>query len=228
VDQSDKPHIIITGDGSPSLQIDSIDETYHSIHGALSESTHVFIQAGLEYVLTNKSQLHILEVGLGTALNAALTADYSISHPIEIEYTGLENHPLSEERILELKENWNGHQTISEWQQKILLASWNTSIGLSDRFILNKYSISIQDISLLPNSIDLVYYDAFAPRVQPEMWTLEIFQKLFLALKPNGILVTYCAKGQVRRDLQSAGFFVERLFGPPPKREMLRGVKTKL
>jgi tRNA U34 5-methylaminomethyl-2-thiouridine-forming methyltransferase MnmC len=225
VNSSDKPHIIVTGDGSPSLQIDSVDETYHSRHGALTESVHVFIKAGLEEVVKQKSAISILEVGLGTALNAALTAQYGHLHSLRIHYTALETHPISEESIIALHENWQEHRDLSAWQQKILLAAWNNSGSVSEVLTLHKINTSIQEISLEEKIYDLVYYDAFAPRVQPEMWTTEIFDKLFYALKPNGILVTYCAKGQVRRDLQSVGFTVERMEGPPFKREMLRAVR---
>jgi tRNA U34 5-methylaminomethyl-2-thiouridine-forming methyltransferase MnmC len=225
VNTSDKPHIIVTGDGSPSLQIDSVDETYHSRHGALTESIHVFIKAGLVEVAKEKSEISILEVGLGTALNAALTADFSKTHSIRIHYTALETHPVSEESIQQLKENWLGHETLSEWQQLILTASWENEVAISNLITLQKIRLSVQDVSFPDQTFDLVYYDAFAPRVQPEMWTMEIFKKLYLSLKPGGILVTYCAKGQVRRDLQGAGFKVERLEGPPHKREMLRALR---
>lgn len=223
---SDKPHIIVTGDGSPSLQIDSVDETYHSRHGALTESIHVFIKAGLAEVAKEKSEISILEVGLGTALNAALTADYSKTHSIRIHYTALETHPVSEESIQHLKENWVGHEALSEWQQLMLTASWEKEVAISNFFTLQKIPLSVQDVSFPDQTFDLVYYDAFAPRVQPEMWTPEIFKKLYSALKPGGMLVTYCAKGQVRRDLLASGFSVERLEGPPHKREMLRAKRS--
>lgn len=220
------PKIIKTSDGSHSLYREDLDENYHSIHGAINEANHVFIKNGLEFVAENKSEISIFEMGFGTGLNALVTRNYALKNNLIISYTSVENHPLS----YDLCEKLNYDKKIisnnlNSFYESLHLSKWNSSIELEKDFFLHKIEGEIESINLA-KKYDLIYFDAFGPRAQSDMWTIEIFQKLFNALNTNGVFVTYCAKGQVRRDLESVGFKIERLPGPPGKREMLRGIKT--
>jgi tRNA U34 5-methylaminomethyl-2-thiouridine-forming methyltransferase MnmC len=220
-----QPEIITTADGSHSLYISSLDETYHSRHGALQESKYVFIEQGLKQL--HLSSLSILEVGFGTGLNALLTAQYALEHQVEIVYHSLETFPLEKQ----LMETIADDATIGAGNRLLFLslheATWNQEVRINPFFTLKKINSSLQLYSPLTEKYDLIYYDAFGPRAQPEMWHAELFQKIASFTKENGIFVTYCAKGQVRRDLIAAGFTMTRLPGPPGKREMMRGMKSE-
>lgn len=224
-DHNNSPEIIITGDGSHSLYLAELDETYHSRHGAAQESQYVFIDKGLAAYESKDRSIKILEVGFGTGLNALLTWDYAKQNQVEVEFHTLETHPLDEDLMKRYAEGLGW--TEFRWNQFLALHSseWNVMSALDDYFSLKKYHTSIQEFAGDENSFDLVYYDAFGPRAQPEMWDKLIFLHLFRLLRNNGLFVTYCAKGQVRRDLAEVGFQMERLPGPPGKREMLRGQK---
>ena len=216
-----KREIILTGDGSPTIYLPDLDEHYHSIHGAIQESQHVFIQNGL-HEFRNQKNISILEIGLGSCLNALLTAiagkenNGSIIH-----YTGIEAFPLTEleQDKMNYAQNF-ANSTALEIQKAINQATWNTTINIHSSFILTKVIGKVQEIELKPEEFDIVYFDAFGPRAQAEMWTKELFSKLFKTLKNNGLFVTYCAKGQVKRDLIAVGFEVENRPGPPGKREI--------
>lgn len=216
--------LIITEDGSSSIAIPELSVTYHSIHGAIQESMHVFIETGLNYVInqsTNKS-ISILEMGFGTGLNALLTAMEAEKIEIKIHYISLEKFPISIEEAEKL--NYSqllGHE---ELFQKIYDCNWNEDVNISDHFVLHKENVDLIDYSS-SQQFNLIYYDAFAPSAQPELWTKGVFEKLFGLLKPNGVLVTYCSKGDVRRAMMAAGFDVKKLPGPPGKREILRAIK---
>lgn len=210
---------IETADGSSSLYREDIDETYHSRHGALQEALHVFIDAGLKKVAASKKEITILEVGFGTGLNCLLTAIEAKKLSLKINYLTLETIPLSKEIISGL----TYQQLNPEIYSKIHDVEWEKSVEVSPDFFLTKKKLPVQKIDLTSSSVDLIYYDAFGPRAQPEMWTPQVFRLLQKILKLKGIFVTYCAKGQVRRDLEAAGLTMERLAGPPGKREMLRG-----
>ncbi|MFM9983797.1 MAG: tRNA (5-methylaminomethyl-2-thiouridine)(34)-methyltransferase MnmD [Flavobacteriales bacterium] len=216
--------LITTGDGSSSLLNVSLGETYHSRHGALRESMHVFIESGLHQLPMEKEFISILEIGFGTGLNAWLTMLANGTLAKQITYTALETNPLD----LSVISNLNyAHESSDSDRAKFLQlheADWNTLVALDGEFGLHKIQISLQEFDA-ERTFDLIYFDAFGPPVQPEMWTIELFQKLFAVSNPGAVLVTYCAKGQVRRDLQTAGWEVERLPGPPGKREMLRALK---
>jgi tRNA U34 5-methylaminomethyl-2-thiouridine-forming methyltransferase MnmC len=218
-----QPEIITTADGSHSLYNSTIDETYHSRHGALQESKYVFIEQGLKQV--DKDDLHLLEVGFGTGLNALLTAIYAREHKVKITYHSLETLPLN----MELMQSIAVENTIGEGNQDLFLslheAAWDEEVAIHDFFILKKIKSSLQDFDAQTNKYDLIYYDAFGPRAQPEMWEAPLFNKIASFTNENGVFVTYCAKGQVRRDLVAAGFDMTRLPGPPGKREMMRGIK---
>lgn len=211
--------IITTEDGSHSLFRKDLNETYHSRHGAVQESIHVFIRNGLD-LLKDLPVLKILEVGFGTGLNAWLTLDQQRLSKQQTHYTSLETLPLSHEIYSEL----TYAEKDTELFQTLHTSPWETEVAITENFHLLKKKISIQEFAG-EEKFDLIYYDAFGPPTQPEMWTADIFTKLAAMMKTGAILVTYCAKGQVRRDMESAGLHVERLQGPPGKREMLRAIK---
>ena len=221
-----KRTVITTSDGSKTIQIEDWNEQYHSIHGAIQESQHVFIKMGLHHFLNrnNPKDLTILEIGFGTGLNAFLTALESDKQGVKIHYEGVEAYPVLTEELSQL----NYASQIAPNKQTLFDAlhevSWGELHPITSLFSLKKRQQFFSDISD-NNSFDLIYFDAFGPRVQPELWTVSIFISMFNALKNKGVLVTYSAKGSVRRALQTAGFVVERLEGPPGKREMLRATK---
>lgn len=216
--------IIITKDGSHSIQIPALNLTYHSVHGAIQESNHVFVEAGLNFVIkSNVSSVRIFEMGLGTGLNAFLTAIEAEKQKIEIDYTVVEKSPVSVQQVKAL--NYPHILKHTKWFHHIHNSLWDEPVNINKYFILHKTQTDLFDFSSF-DFFNLVYYDAFAPDAQPELWTKEIFEKLFRLLEPNGVLVTYCSKGDVRRGFKAAGFMVEKLPGPPGKREMLRAIKV--
>ena len=209
--------VILTGDGTPTLRNLRLGETYHSRHGAKQESLHVFIHSGLKLVL--KESVHVLEVGFGTGLNTTLTL---LQSDKTIHYTAIEPYPVSPKLLSEL--NYFLDTGDHHLHLKVIHAEFNETTRITPNFHLTKQRIGLQDFNV-EEKFDVVYFDAFAPMVQPEMWTKDVFTRLFKCMNTNGILVTYCAKGQVRRDMIAAGFKVERIAGPPGKREMLRAIK---
>ena len=214
-----KKELILTKDGSHSLYVPQLNETYHSVHGSVAESLHVFIKNGLNY--NTKVKLNILEIGFGTGLNTLLTLLHSDEK--QIYYTGLEPYPISEEIFSKL----NFSELVDTDKEIFLnlhLSEWEKDIKLSDRFTLHKSKNKLQEFEG-KNKFDVIYFDAFAPEKQEEMWTEDVFKKCYNLLKKDGYLVTYCAKGVVKRTLRSAGFIVESLEGPPRKREMIRANK---
>lgn len=218
-----KREIIITNDGSTSIYIPEMDETYHSIHGAIQEAKHVFIENGLR--LFSKPELKVFEVGFGTGLNAFLSAQYSEENHILINYHSIEAFPVE----VELINNLNYSDLIkynTDIFNSIQSADWEVESAISKTFFLKKIEAKMQDFEMENNRFDIVFFDAFGPRAQSEMWAIDILQKMYDCLVPNGKIVTYCAQGQFKRDLKSIGFIVENLPGPPGKREMT--VATKL
>lgn len=214
--------IIITADGSSTIQLSEWDEQYHSKHGAIQEAKHVFIKMGLTPFF-NHRKIALLEIGFGTGLNALLTQQEAESNNLEVVYEAIEAYPVSEEELLHI--NFSEQLKISQpIFNKLHQAKWEVKRQLTPHFHLKKRKQFINEIQDL-NTFDLIYFDAFGPRVQPELWTALIFLKMFNALKSGGVLVTYSAKGAVRRAMLSVGFTVERLQGPPGKREMLRATK---
>ncbi len=215
--------IIITGDGSKTIQIKEWNEQYHSKHGAIQEAYHVFIKNGLD-LFQNRS-ISILEIGFGTGLNAFITLLEAPKRRLKIDYVGIEAYPVIEDEIKELNYIVELDALLHRSDfEKLHSCPWEkTSVITPDFSILKEQ----KDFREIHNSeqFDLIYFDAFGARVQPELWTEQIFSKMFEALKKNGILVTYAAKGSVRRAMLEVGFEVERLPGPPGKREMLRARK---
>lgn len=219
-----KRQLITTSDGSHSLYQIDLDETYHSRHGAIQEAYHVFIKNGLDFI--SKKKLSILEIGLGTGLNCLISLLESEKHDLTVDYTGIEAYPISLEEMSLL--NYLDELKAPLFKKEFDLiheSEWEREIKITDNFSLVKRNQKFQEISD-KNRYNLIFFDAFGARVQPELWTEEIFQKMYDALLPNGVLVTYAAKGSVRRAMLSVGFSIERLPGPPGKREMLRGIKS--
>lgn len=218
-----KREIIITADGSTTIHIPEWNEQYHSKHGAIQEAYHVFIMNGLS--LFNNQDISVLEIGFGTGLNCFITFLESNAYNLNVDYTGVEAYPISDKEVEVLN-----YVSELEADEKIFIfeemhkISWNVKHELSSNFHLIKQQKLFEDINE-ENRFDLIYFDAFGARVQPELWTEEVFEKMYISLKEGGVLVTYSAKGSVRRAMQTVGFIVERLEGPPGKREMLRAIK---
>lgn len=215
--------IIITSDGSTTIHLPSWNEQYHSKHGAIQEAYHVFLHSG--FFKIDRSSISILEIGFGTGLNAFITFLESRKRNKKVKYVGVEAYPISSDEVQKLNYvselNAKANQTIFEVMHQ---TPWDEEYELSKDFHLFKRKQFFQEINDVA-AFDLIYFDAFGAQNQPELWTEEIFEKMFQAIRPDGILVTYCAKGSVRRAMQSVGFMVERLPGPPGKREMLRATK---
>lgn len=226
-----KREIIVTADGSKTIYLPDWNEHYHSKHGAVQEAQHVFIKHGFQHWIEWRSELDsesknkpisILEIGFGTGLNAFLTVLEANKSRVGIYYTGVEAFPVPNKEWELL--NYTTSEEEMEIFRQLHKASWEKQAKLFENFWLCKQKkefSKIDDIELY----DLIYFDAFGVRVQPELWTEAIFKKMYQALKPNGVLVTYAAAGSVRRAMQASGFQVEKLPGPPGKREMLRAFK---
>ncbi|KJD35722.1 SAM-dependent methyltransferase [Tamlana sedimentorum] len=243
-----KREIIITADGSTTIHIPEWNEQYHSKHGAIQEAYHVFIKHGLNFFYdeychselvseshpedvtpvieaskNENNSLSILEIGFGTGLNAFITLFEAEKLNLKIDYCGVEGYPIA----LNEAEKLNYAAEINESDKifkEIHNVSWEVAHDITPQFSLTKqekFFDTIED----ENVFNIIYFDAFGARVQPELWTEAIFQKMYKALKENGVLVTYAAKGSVRRAMQAVGFLVEKLPGPPGKREMLRATK---
>ena len=220
------PFLVPTADGSLTLFQPEVGEHYHSKHGALQESKHVFLESGLGYFLAKNPQpsVHILEVGLGTGLNFLLTADYAAKHSVQLEYTAIEAYPLSETLLAETgynqfveKDIWQGF--LANYQQAfsspfVICSGINLKVG---KCLLADFTMEGQ--------VDVIYFDAFAAIHQPEMWTTEALEKVCRYLKPGGVFVTYAITGNLKRSMKSLGFGIEKAPGAPGKREMLRAVK---
>lgn len=212
-----------TADGSQTLFVPELNEHYHSVKGALTESEHIFIQMGLKH--SSVEAPHVLEIGFGTGLNAFLTLLTADTDQRNIHYTTLERYPVTPALIEQLTYPELICPERKDDFQALHQAAWNTDVQLTPYFTLHKVETDFTSYTF-PATYDVIYFDAFAPEKQPEMWTQSLFDTLCQQLNPQGILTTYCAKGTVRRMLQAAGFMVERLPGPPGgKREILRATK---
>ncbi len=223
----DEIQIITTGDGSHSLLNTALNETYHSVHGAKRESVHVFIQHGLKYFLQHHPEsqaVKIFEVGFGTGLNALLTASFAETYQKKILYTSIEAFPLAEKIWRQL--NYSENATEQTLFEKLHTSLWNSGIDITAHFGLRKINTTLQQLPIEGNHFDIVFFDAFAPAKQPEMWEKALLEKVYYGLKSPGVFVTYCAKGQLKRDLRDLGFLVETLAGPPGKKEMVRALKN--
>lgn len=216
-----------TADGSHTLFVPELKEHYHSTNGSLQESKQVFIENGLNHVPNCLKEINLLEIGFGTGLNALLTVLESKKQRRKINYVAVEPEPVDMEIIktLNFPEIIGGTEA-SGYFRKLHDAGWVYPSFLSDYFIISKIQAKLEDITLRDQQFHLVYFDAFGPDVQPELWTEQIFDQLYKCMKPDGVLVTYSCKGIVKRALKSAGFSIEKLPGPAGKREVLRAVKV--
>ncbi len=224
VEKNNDKNLRVTADGSHTLFVSELDEHYHSINGAVQESMHVFIRAGLDQV--EAEHIHILEIGFGTGLNAFLTLREieKANNPQTVEYHSVERYPLASSLIHQLnyaRQAWPEQEALFE---QLHTAPWEESVPITPCFTLHKIEGNACNCTF-PSPIDLIYFDAFAPEKQPELWEQPMFDRLFACTASGGIIVTYCAKGEVRRRMQAAGFRMERLPGPPGKRHMLFGRK---
>lgn len=219
-----KREVIQTADGSSTIYIPEMDEHYHSSHGAIQEAEHVFILHGLRKMEElGRDSISIFEMGFGTGLNAFLT---KIRTKIPIHYSSIEAFPVTADEVAALNYVEQVGQEFEADFSSIQRADWNEFVQLSPHFHLRKIHAKIQEYSLEKSMYDLIYFDAFGPRAQGEMWEMAILEKMYDALKTGGALVTYCARGQFKRDLKSLGFEIEALPGPPGKREMTRAWKV--
>lgn len=231
-DDASKIEVRTTADGSPTLYVPALNEHYHSHHGAAQESRHVFIAAGLQPLLEaglgqpDRPPLRLLEVGLGTGLNALLTLGAAQAAGAAVTYDGYETVPLPSATVAALAPQWATEPALGQAFDHLHTAPWNEEFSLVPGFTLTKIQVQLQAAALPTGYYDLIYFDAFAPEKQPELWTEDVFAKLYAAAAAGAVLVSYCAQGQFRRNLRAAGWFTEKLPGPPGKREMTRARKA--
>lgn len=225
--------LITTSDGSHTLFSEEFNEIYHSRFGALEESLHVYIQSGLQYYIAqhavpkNIGELKIFEMGFGTGLNALLSLIEAQKHGLSIYYEAVELYPVSIELVKEL--NYSAIIENEKYRppyHSMHLSAWGTKNSITPDFTLKKVNASLLDYSPALNSFHLIYYDAFAPEAQPELWTEEIMRKMYDALLPGGVLVTYCSKSTFQRALKAVGFTIQKLPGQRGKREIVRALKS--
>jgi len=218
-----KREVIKTADGSSTISVPELNEHYHSVNGAIAEANHVYINAGFKEL--EQKQISILEIGFGTGLNALLTLLNSIDDEKNVFYQGVEAYPVSTAELSALNyiEELNAQKS-SDLYNLMHDCDWEVETKITDNFTLLKQKKSFKEIDDV-SKFDLIYFDAFGPDVQPDLWTEDIFMRMYQSLKPNGILVTYSSKGIVKRALRSVGFTVKRLAGPKGKRHILRASK---
>lgn len=218
-----KREIITTNDGSTTIHLPELNESYHSKHGAIQEAYHVFIKNGLS--LFEGKSVSILEIGFGTALNSFITYLEAKKSNQTIDYVGVEAYPVAVEEALQMNyvKELNANQEAAIFKD-MHEANWEEKVAISDDFSLTKRQQLFQEIND-EDSYNLIYFDAFGFRVQPELWSLEVFQKMYNALKINGVIVTYACRSSIKNAMIECGFKVEKLPGAPGKREMLRAKK---
>lgn len=219
-----KKEIIISKDGSHTLFVPELNETYHSTHGAYQEAMHVFIKSGLDFI-KKEQEISIYEIGFGTGLNAFITAIYALKNQTKINYQSIEAYPLD----VTITKQLNYIESVDEIYQpiysKLHEVAWEKWETVNEYFHLKKMHQKLENTLELDKKADLVYFDAFAPNHQEELWTVESLSKVAACTKKDGVFVTYCAQGQFRRNLKEAGFEVTKITGPPGKREMVRAFK---
>jgi len=220
-----KREIIITEDGSHSISLEKTNIVFHSRYGAVQESQHIYIDAGLKQILHAKPCIRIFELGFGTGLNALLAFINADNNGQFIYYETIEAFPLEKHLFENLNycENLN-RSDLKPYFLQLHLCEWNRIIPIGDFFQFKKINTALLEYRF-ESTFDIIFYDAFAPNAQPELWTKEVFGKLFAGLSQNGLLLTYCSKGIVQRAMRTAGFAVDRLPGPSHKREIIRAEK---
>lgn len=216
--------IIITSDGSSSIFVEELQETYHSVFGAIQEANHVYLKEGFSQM--SKSEFTILEMGFGTGLNAFLTALETQKQHKAVRYHAVEGFPITQDEVAVL----NYPQQVDDMQavacfKQLHQNDWEVELQINDGFRLKKIKALFEDVQLESGFYDLIYFDAFGYPYQPELWSEQIFKKMYDALTPQGILVTYACRGPIKVAMRNVGFRVERLAGPPGKRQMLRAHK---
>ncbi len=215
--------IVTTSDNSKTLYSEEFGEHYHSSFGAKTESDHIFIEAGLKYISREINNINILEMGFGTGLNALLTYKFAQENSVKINYTSVEAYPIK----MEEAHNLNYHELL-KIDRDIFIKMHNANavpLALNENFTFQLIKNKFESANFTENYFELVYYDAFSPDAQPELWTQEIFTKVYNAMKKAGVLTTYSCKGLVKRNLKASGFSIKKLPGPPGKREFLRAYK---
>lgn len=218
--------IIRSEDGSDTLIHPTLGDSYHSTRGAVGEARHVYINAGFMEICKTHGSVRVFEMGFGSGLNAVLTYEEALKTGVTVHYTSVELYPLSLSTVDKLN-YFNDNATLRDIFMRMHEAAWNEDVELSPNFILHKVEGSLLDTVLYP-TYDLVYFDAFAPDTQCDLWSEAVFTQLHGAMSDGGILVTYCAKGDVKRGLRGAGFSVERLQGALGKRHMVRAIRLKI
>lgn len=219
--------LILSADGSHTIHSGQFDTSYHSKHGAIQESQHVFIESGLihwQNLNPGKKSIRIFEMGMGTGLNILMTTQYAAVHNLDIHFTTVEKFPINNtiSDQLNYSEELGTEPSILK---HIHNSEWSTDIPLSENFTLHKLQNDLINIDL-DNTVDIVFYDAFGPKSQPELWDLTATNKIVSLMHDNAIFVTYCAQGAFRRNLKSSGLDVSKIPGPPGKREMIRAIKS--
>jgi tRNA U34 5-methylaminomethyl-2-thiouridine-forming methyltransferase MnmC len=219
------PDLIMTQDGSYTLYSKQHEVTYHSRYGAIQESNHVFIHSGLLPHLKKQDKISILELGFGTGLNVLLTWKNIVDiDTVHVDYHSFDVYPLPEDLLNACV--YEDHLKIpTSISKNILTSDWDKLIEVDSRFTLTKHNKDILEETLTDNYFDIVYFDAFSPESQPELWSASLFEKIYESMTGQAVLVTYCAKGEVKRILKKIGFTLESLPGPPGKREMTRATK---
>ena len=216
--------LIVTSDGSHTFFVPIINEQYHSIHGAVTESIHIFINSGL--LQCKKREINVLEIGFGTGLNAYLTLLSVLDNGFKVNYYSVEKYPLTQVEYEQL----NYAAKIKSGNESFFIelheCKWGENVKITPDFSLFKIHTDARNLELEEYPFfDVIYFDAFAPDKHPDLWNEDIYNKIYNHSNPNAIFVTYCAKGVVRRSLQQVGFKVERIPGPPGKKEMIRAIK---
>lgn len=215
--------LIVTSDGSHTVFVPSMNESYHSVHGAIQESNHIFINAGLRTL--SSEHIDVFEAGFGTGLNALLTALYAVEQKIKIRYITIEKFPLPDELTSLLNYGEMIGAAASRTFKLIHDAPWDTDVRINELFSMMKIRADLLTYQFT-GKYDIIFFDAFGPNKQPEMWSADIFGKIAAMTRPGGVFVTYSSKGEVKRNLRNSGFTVKLLTGPPGKRHIIRAIKN--
>jgi tRNA U34 5-methylaminomethyl-2-thiouridine-forming methyltransferase MnmC len=229
------PELVVTADGSHSLRFPAVGEGYHSTGGALSEAQHVYINPCFVPKAEKETEVNVLEVGFGMGLNAFLTLCKSMEYGIAVNYTAIEAYPLEEKiwsrlNYPEVYKKLYGNDLGLDLEtlfQNLHTAEWGREVEITPNFYLTKIRGMVQEVALPANTFHCVYYDAFAPQYQPELWTAELFARIAAAMRDGALLTTYCCKGDVKRAIKANGLEITKLQGFANKREMLRAEKVE-